>query len=255
MAQAFFSKNLSAPGYTPIFGCCCLIGSLFFEWPQYCGSNGSCVVSCWESGFTCCQPVNKQDPRKDCIILDNYCHFGTTNTYELIKVKNQCFCFDFRAALPTDDGNPCLINICGLNLCKNWKKNIKCCRKLSELHWNIRCQFVEIANFVLCSVDKSRWALTLILYFIKGQHHFCSIEITWHISIELQQYSTRFTNNFFFGITLFTSSSCNLQSRARDTSTACIQPSAATDVNLMYYFTYLIHWKSVLQVSANDFLE
>ena len=134
MAQEFFSKNLSAPGYTPIFGCCCLIGSLFFEWPQYCGSNGSCVVSCWESGFTCCQPVNKQDPRKDCIILDNYCHFGTTNTYELIKIKNQCFCFDFRAALPTDEGNPCLINICGLNLCKNWKKNIKCCRKLSELH-------------------------------------------------------------------------------------------------------------------------
>lgn len=127
-------KNLSTPGYTPIFGCCCLIGSIFFEWPQYCGSNGSCIVSCWESGFICCQPASKLDPRKDCILLDNYCHFGKTNTHEMIKVKNQCFCFDFRAALPTDEGNPCLINICGLNLCKNWKKNIKCCRKLSELH-------------------------------------------------------------------------------------------------------------------------
>lgn len=127
-------KNLSTPGYTPILGCGCLIGSLFFEWPLYCGGNGNFIVACLESGYVCCQPASRIDPRKDCVLADNYCHFGRMNKNEFIKVKNQCLCFDVRAAIPTSDDLPCLINIFGLTLCVNWKKNIKCCKKLSEIH-------------------------------------------------------------------------------------------------------------------------
>ena len=128
-------KNLSTPGYIPIVGCGCFIGSLFFEWPHYCGSNGSCILSCLESGFVCCQQASKFDPRKDFVILDNYCRCGEHSSRELIRLRNQCFCFDFRCALPTNnDDVPCLINIGGLTLCRNWKKHISCCKKLHSLN-------------------------------------------------------------------------------------------------------------------------
>lgn len=128
----------------PCLACCCIIGSLYADWPECIGARVKTECCCLRAEGLFCKPacnfcgeINphlKKNPRTMCV--------GCEGSYLCVSPESlgggtcQYFCADFRCALPpggVDSETPCVLALLGLTCCFGYKCKMGCCSKLGAL--------------------------------------------------------------------------------------------------------------------------
>jgi len=117
-------------GLSPVCATCCVITSLYTDWPECIGCSLSGELLCFRNDIMCCKRGLGED---EC------CAFfkGATlcvSPSVCCKFQQQYCCTDSRAAFPCDpDYVPCLFTLCFATCFYKWGFTFQCCASLEDL--------------------------------------------------------------------------------------------------------------------------
>lgn len=115
----------------PVFATCCSICSLFCGFPSCIGCTGSTACFCLLCKYTYCKLLDCKDEDKRCCACDN-CNCYLTYPNKIYECTGQ-YCFlDVRAAFPCTSKVPCLVTLCGVTCCAQYKCKPGVCKKIGE---------------------------------------------------------------------------------------------------------------------------
>ncbi len=113
----------------PVMGECCVIASLFAKWPDCIGVQGKGEFICLQGTCIICKPAETE--HEWCTFLNNRCICKSPEV--CMQSRAQCFCFDIRSSLPCSKDVPCVLTVCGLNLCFQYACSLGCCQSIEAM--------------------------------------------------------------------------------------------------------------------------
>lgn len=120
--------NNNVDSLVPIFGYCCSMSSI--QTTNIMGCTEKSVCLCIEAEGEFCTFINdREDACFNCTRQSCTCIQPRT----CIKGVSRCFCCDSRCAFPCDDEVPCMLNVCFINCCYNWKCKFAACATIKTL--------------------------------------------------------------------------------------------------------------------------
>lgn len=116
----------------PCNACCCSITAIYCDFPECIGCSGECQTCCVGQKGVCCKMIDsKDDPVRCCMCqkAECWCQWPKTCCY-----CQEQFCFlDSRVAFPCTDNVPCLVTLCCLTCCADWKMNFGCMKSVGDI--------------------------------------------------------------------------------------------------------------------------
>lgn len=134
--QLHASKHVGAVNVkdlVPWCGVCCFIASCYTECPDCFGSVCENTIMCCKQRIIVCKcgkDLNEQLCK--CVGLD----CDVVKCKVCCKSRAQSCCLDVRASIPPNEEIPCLVTVCCVTCCYDYRFMCRCCKGIREIITN-----------------------------------------------------------------------------------------------------------------------
>ncbi|KAJ1425060.1 hypothetical protein B484DRAFT_451264 [Ochromonadaceae sp. CCMP2298] len=122
--------DVSVKDLVPCLGMCCFILSCYTELPDCLGTVCESSVCCIKNRSQLCKVGQEEDVKCKCCAID----CDVTSLHCCCSSRSQICCLDLRAAMPPNDGAPCLVTVLCCTICYDFSTVCMCGKDIREIH-------------------------------------------------------------------------------------------------------------------------